>query len=459
MNKFLFCLSLFLLTGCDEEKKESPTVFFAGEIVNPTSEYVVLYRGDEVLDSALLDESNRFSFKLDSIREGLHHFYHHPELQYIYLEEGDSLQMRLNTLEFDESLVFSGTGEEVNNFLLEMFLVNENEEEFIYSLYGLEPEPFVAKTDSLRTAKIEALDALAKDSELSQGAYQAAKAGIVYKSYIAKEAYPFYHKKKKGEKRFHNLPENFYSYRSEIDFEDEALTYLRPYYNFMIYHMGNLAYMTCKKDCGDGLDLASNQLHYNRHKLKLTDSLVKQSELRDNLFRHFAIKYLLKPDCEENIQDFIDEFKSLSGSNKHMEEITNLYEGIKRIQPDKELPDLMVYNTEDEKVSIREIAKDKNAVFYFWSGSEVEHFKHITKRIQKLKKKHPEYTFIGINMRTDQQRWKSIIEINNLKKSEQFWTENFEEAAHTLIVYDANKSIIAKNGIIVDAFANVYSSF
>ena len=43
--------------------------------------------------------------------------------------------------------------------------------------------------------------------------------------------------------------------------------------------------------------------------------------------------------------------------------------------------------------------------------------------------------------------------------TEQYWGDNFEEIAHTLIVYDPNKSIIAKDGVIVDAFANINTSF
>lgn len=445
--------------ACVEEKKESPSVFFAGEIVNPTSDHVVLYRGDVVVDSALLDESNRFSFKLDSIRPGLHYFYHYPEYQFVYLEKGDSLQLRLNTIEFDESLVFSGKGEEVNNFLIEMFLVHEKEKELVYSLYNLEPGLFTAKNDSLRATKLQALESLAREIQLSEGAYNMAKANITYNSYISREAYPFNHKKKKGEKDMHPLPKDFYSYRNQINFEDEELTYLRPYYNFMIYHIGNLASMECMDNCKGEMNTASNQLHYNRHKLKLTDSLIKQSELRDNLFRHFAVNYLLQSEQEKNINDFITEFKSRSGNNKHMEEITGLYEGIKKMQPDQELPDFIVYDTEDQRISLKEISAKKNVVFYFWSGAEKQHFQNISKRVEQLKKKHPEYTFIGLNMRTDKLRWKSIIEANNLEKSEQFWTENFEEASHTLVVYDANKSIICKDGIIVDAFANVWSSF
>jgi hypothetical protein len=52
-----------------------------------------------------------------------------------------------------------------------------------------------------------------------------------------------------------------------------------------------------------------------------------------------------------------------------------------------------------------------------------------------------------------------MLDEYELDKSEQYWAEDYEEVAHTLVVYDPFKSIIAKDGIIVDAFANVYSSF
>ena len=139
MDKSLLLLSLFVISSCATSERQANTVHFAGEIVNPTSNYVVLYKGDSALDSVSLDENNRFVMELDSVDEGLYNFYHYPEYQYVFLENGDSLQVRLNTHYFDESLVFSGEGEEVNNFLIEMFLAHEKEEDLIYDLYKLEP--------------------------------------------------------------------------------------------------------------------------------------------------------------------------------------------------------------------------------------------------------------------------------------------------------------------------------
>ena len=52
-----------------------------------------------------------------------------------------------------------------------------------------------------------------------------------------------------------------------------------------------------------------------------------------------------------------------------------------------------------------------------------------------------------------------MLDEYQMVKSEQYWAENFEEVAHALVVYDPFKSIIANDGLIIDAFANVYTSF
>ncbi|WP_297793450.1 transaldolase [uncultured Eudoraea sp.] len=459
MQKTLHYLIVFLLVSCSTAEKKPSMVYFGGEIVNPSSDHVILYKGDMTLDTARLDENNRFFFHLDSVDEGLHHFYHYPEEQYVYLERGDSLQIRLNTVDFDESLAFSGTNEQVNNFLVELFLASEQEEELVYSLYGLEPKEFVYKIDSLKNLKLDALNSLSEEYELSANALEIARSGIMYNSYIAKEAYPFYHKKKKGEKAMHELPADYYNYRSEVSYDNSRLTYYRPYYNYMKYHLGNLSYMDCEKGCNTGKKMVKNHLHFNQHKLKLIDSLIKENELRDNLFRNVAMDYLLKYDTEENIEIFIKEFHQLSGNNRHIHEINNLYDGIRNLQPQKELPELIVSDFEGNQVSIKDLGKDRKVVFYFWSAPEKRHFSNMIKRIDLLKENYPDYSFIGLNVRTEHSRWNNMLEQAQLDKSEQYWTENFDDVAHTLIVYDPNRGIITNNGIIVDAFANVYTSF
>ncbi len=463
MNKAALYLFVFFLASCTTEKKKSPTVYFAGEIVNPTSDFVVLHKDDVVIDSAKLDENNRFSFSLESIEEGLYHYDHAPEMQYLFLQHGDSLLVRLNTIDFDESLVFSGTGAELNNFLVEVFLANEEEEQLINTYYKLDPISFASKIDSLRNTKLNILKDLKSEVALTEKAYEMALASINYTNFSYKEKYPFYHKKRTGEKTVndHDLHDNFYSYRNQLSFDNKNLTYFRPYYNFMKIHFGNLSYMSCSAACGVHKHTIKNPLHFNRHTLKLIDSIVMEKDLKDNLFRNVAMDYLLKAkDNEENHKIFIDEFLELSGNNKHINEIKDLYQGIKNVQPNQKVPKVEVYGLNETLTDLQTIStENKNVVFYFWSGTQKRHFEDTIRRVETLSAKHPEYTFVGINYSTEALRWRSMLESKKLDQTIQFRSNNTEELVRSLILDYPNKSIITKDGRIVNAFANIYDSF
>lgn len=458
MIKILLSTIIVLLVSCSSSKKDSDTVLFAGEIVNPTSNQVILFKGGEKIDSVELDDKNRFKFNLTSIENGLYHFNLTPEYQYVYLEKGDSLMVRLNTIYFDESLVFSGSNEEINNFLLELFLSAEEEDEAMYSqYYELEPNYFIEKIGSLKSEKINHLNELKAETTMSQDGYDLLKNNIDYTYYRYKEIYPFQHKRKTTEENMHNLPKNFYAYRDKIDYNNPSLTYLRPYYDFMKAHFGNLSYMSCANACPNGNSGSSKQLHFKKHKLHLIDSLVVERELRDNLFRNVAFDYLLKKkDAPENTEIFLNEFKKVSKNNIHIKEIENLYQGIANLQPSKVIPNLSVISFNNEIKTLTEIGKGKKVLFYFWSGTNKKQYQDIFNRVAELKTKKPNHELIGINIKTDSNDWKTILSSLGVDTKTQYHTDNFKEFTETLVLYPMNKAIITDNAIIVDGFSNIY---
>ncbi len=130
------------------------TAYFGGEIVNPNNRYVLLLKDNEVIDSILLDDKNRFFKKIDSLAPGMYTFKHEPEYQYIYFDKNDSLMIRLNTRkEFDNSLVFCGRGDLKNNFLIEMFLKNEEDHNASFDLYDKDYKDFTKSIDSSYNVK------------------------------------------------------------------------------------------------------------------------------------------------------------------------------------------------------------------------------------------------------------------------------------------------------------------
>jgi len=455
MKKGLLILACIFAYSCGVIDKRPSPVYFGGEIVNPTSPYVVLFKDDLVIDSAKLDRSNRFKINFIAESEGLYHFDHSPQFHYVYLEKGDSLNLRLNTLEFDESIVFSGKGEEINNFIVELFLANEEDDRIVDQYFQLEPDVFNEKIESIRHEKLQQLSSLLKEVSLSSRATALINATIDYNAFIYKEKYPFYHKRATHEENLHNIPSKFYSYRKELSLNNKDLIYFRPYYNFMKYHLGNLAYMECKEFCLNSSD-TKGAIHFNEHKLKLIDSLIQEKKLKDNLYRNVVMHYLLKVrDTPENTLSFMETFKAYSPVNTHMDEINQLYKDINNLQPNNTIPNLMVQNSDGRSVGLNDISKDKKVIIYFWSAKHENHFKNVQARLNIIASQYPEHTFIGINRGTDYNQWQSMMELYQLNRANQYRSEDYEMLKTSLVIDHMNKSIIIENGRIVNGFADI----
>ena len=96
----LLLISLLIISSCASDKNLTDFTYFGGKIINPKSNQVFFYKGEDLLDSTELNQKNKFLFKFDSIDVGLYRFRHDREVQYIFLEPNDSLLLRLNTLAF-----------------------------------------------------------------------------------------------------------------------------------------------------------------------------------------------------------------------------------------------------------------------------------------------------------------------------------------------------------------------
>ena len=460
MKRFLpilFLLAIFYNCGNNTALEQ---VYFAGQIVNPTSDFVVLFKDEIPIDSCKLDEQNMFTFNLRNIKEGLYSFQHDPEYQYIYLSKGDSLVLRLNTIDFDESLVFEGKGKEINNFLIEIYLENEKEMGLFRDYYKLKPKAFEAIIDSLMENKLTAFNELKENSEITKEALNIAEASFNYVSYFNKEKYPYKHKKYTKEKVSNSLSSNYYDYRTNLNFNDSNLTFYKPYYDFIKCYVDNLSYATCLDGCYSGSDFKYEPYHFNVHKLKLVDSLVKEKNLRDNLFRSVAMNFFIKSrDNNKNNASFLEELHKVSKDNKHFNEIESLFSAIDKIQPGNMLPEILLESSNGELRSLKDISKNKNIVFYFWTGTQKRHLDYISKKVKHLASAYPDYEFVGICIRTDTNNWHSLIQRYNLDPDQNYRSIKYKELANALIIDKMNKGIVVKKGLIDNAFANINNPF
>ena len=118
-----------LCCSCNTEKQVSEGIFLGGQIIDPSSRFVTLYGGNRTEAIFELDNQLRFQQFFDSLPNGIYKLEHLPEYQSLLLEKGDSIWVRINAAAFDESIVYSGRGASKNNFLMELVLKQERENE------------------------------------------------------------------------------------------------------------------------------------------------------------------------------------------------------------------------------------------------------------------------------------------------------------------------------------------
>src|SRR5690606_18314100 len=113
-KKILLLLLVATLFSCkNKEENVVKTTYIGGQIINPIVDYIIFFKGNDVLDTIKLDANNFFHFSTDKITAGLYTL-RHNENQVFFIEPGDSLLVHINTIDFDESLAYSGKGGEQN---------------------------------------------------------------------------------------------------------------------------------------------------------------------------------------------------------------------------------------------------------------------------------------------------------------------------------------------------------
>ncbi|MDX1762608.1 MAG: hypothetical protein R3218_10680, partial [Christiangramia sp.] len=134
---FLCLCCVLLFTGCEENSPDASSVFIGGQINNPETDYIVISKENETIDTLYLDEKNQFGKDFQDLESGIYTFNHPPESQIMYMEPGDSIVIWLNTMSFDQSLNFSGDGSEKSNFLLGMYQKKRSNNDHIHTYYKI----------------------------------------------------------------------------------------------------------------------------------------------------------------------------------------------------------------------------------------------------------------------------------------------------------------------------------
>lgn len=448
----LFCIPFLSCNNAKDNLAEN--TWIGGQVVNPKLDYVVILKDRVPIDTIQLDKNNHFLINPSCIKSGLYSFKHN-EYQLIYLEPGDSLMLRVNTVDFDESLAFTGKGAERNNLLMELFLYHEKELRLIPSYYNLSPNAFQKKIDSLKDNRKKLYDEfIAKNPLEGEGFKEVALSNFTYSDYTKKELYTIANKGELEVAKKEGFPKDFYNYRDQLDFGNENLRFYYAYYLFFNNYFDNLAFLKYaeKEDFNKRIYLHA----YN--KVKIIDSLITNDTLKNNLLRRNVYHYILDSKDDDKKAEVFNFFLAKNTNPQHKNAMTKLYNASLALSPGKKIPNLFLLNTDNTVKDIHSILK-KPSVIYFWSSQSIKHFKNTHIKAAELRSKYPEYDFIGINTDSHFKKWRTVVTKSGYDTATEYQFDNIDEAENKLMLNAASKTfIVDKDGTILDRTLSLFSS-
>ena len=436
----LFCYS------CEFNQYNRSGIFFGGQIVNPSSREVTLYQGNKVVETLKLDKTIRFQKKFDSIVSGIYKLEHFPEFQTVLLEEKDSLWVRINAIAFDESIVFSGIGASKNNFLMELILKQKSESEYLSSKYASNSKTFNSILDSLLTEKKQLWLKMDSVNTLSPIAQKVTQAAYIYHYANIRERYALL----RGMQWTPQEDSLFFGFRKFLNYSDNDLAFFDPYINYILNFISqkslkpSIPYFKQKQTTD-----------FNIERLKVLDQKIKGTLLRNNLARAIAFQEILTFENHLQHNRFLQYYATVNSSPVYLTEILALHSSINNMETNKPLPNIALQAVSRENVSSDSILNNKVTVIYFWSQTQMNHYKNTLEQVKYFQNKHPNIRFIGVCIQPFNSMVDQVQKMMETNPEDQFSIIDFEKASEAWVLTLLNKAIILNfKGKIIDGFGN-----
>ncbi len=451
--KKIYCFFLFLgliSLSCNKEKQEAQTIFLAGQIINPSSRNVTLYGGNRTVETFSLDDQLRFQKIFDSLPNGIYKLEHLPEYQSLLLEKGDSLWVRINAAAFDESIVFSGRGASKNNFLMELVLKQEKENQYLSGKYSSKRENFSHLIDSLVLEKKKLWIGMDSVNKLSLAAQKVTQAAYIYPYATIRERYALL----RGSQWTEEEDSLYFDYRKYLNYRDNDLAFFDPYINYILNFINQKALVTVAS-----YFQVKQTTDFNIKRLEVIDKSIKGTLLRNNLARAIALEEILNFENHSQHERFLQYYATVNSSPVYLAEVLDLHTDISRMEAAKPLPEIQLQNAARDTISSSKLAQGKSTVLYFWSQTQMNHYRNTLERMSVYRKKFPKVRFVGICIQPFNNMVDEVQKILELDPVDQFALVNFENASKAWVLTLLNKAIIIDpKGRLIEGFGNFSDS-
>ena len=276
------------------------------------------------------------------------------------------------------------------------------------------------------------------------------KASIKYNYYNKLERYALL----RGREWSNDEREEYFSYRDDVNLNDSDLSLFEPYVTYLMNYFNEKTL-----DSGEVYFYEKSNTDFNIKKLLIIDSQINDPYLKNNLARATAIEEILNFKNNDLHDEFIDYYTYVNTSERYLDEITKLYKDIEKMKKGNVLPEVNIldYNG-DIKSSAEEFIGSKTFI-YFWSQTQMNHYRRTIRRVEELKQQYPQYRFVGICIQPYTDMVSQAQNILNLDLSNQFSFKDFESSSKDWVLTFLNKTIVTDEKVkIIDGFSNLFTN-
>lgn len=360
--------------------------------------------------------------------------------------------VRVNTRDFDNSIIFCGRGDQKNNYLMEQYLKTEKDKNAIFGAFEKDIEQFTKTIDSKYASATQFYNAKKQELKWSDEFDVYAKAAVDFPYYSGKELYPMVHKLRTGNDVYEKIPKGYYDFRKNVDCNNAALSDYSPFVMYLSYMLNNMGAINYHNHFSE-LDLA---LKTNINKMNIADTLIKNEKVKNTILNNIAFTYLLEDQNMVNNQTFLATYHKISTDKSQKNEITKIGDAIQLLTQSKVLPNVVLLDKNGKTVNSSSFTNKKTVIF-FWTANAVSHFEAAHKKIIDFKKKHPEYQFVGINLNDTQQEWTGILAKYRFNGITELRCADFEDLKSKWVITKIHRTIIlGDKGLIKNAFTNIF---
>ena len=123
------------------------------------------------------------------------------------------------------------------------------------------------------------------------------------------------------------------------------------------------------------------------------------------------------------------------------------------------LPDIKILDFKGSTKSSLNELKGSKSLIYFWSQTQMNHYRRTIRRVEELKVQFPDYRFVGICIQPYTDMVSQAQNILNLDLSNQFSFKDFESSSKDWVLTYLNKTIITDQKVkIIDGFSNLFTN-